>query len=63
MQLHRKNSNINQADSPELPRTKPPAKEYTWRDPWLPMQQSMALSVINGREAFGPVKARLDAPV
>jgi hypothetical protein len=20
---------------PELPGTKPPTKEYTWRDPWL----------------------------
>jgi hypothetical protein len=26
---------INQTLSPELPRTKPPTKEYTWRDPWL----------------------------
>ena len=24
---------------PELPATKPPTKEYTWRDPWL--QQHM----------------------
>ena len=28
--IHRKNNNINQ---PELPGTKPPTKEYTWRDP------------------------------
>jgi len=21
--------------SPELPETKPPTKEYTWRDPWI----------------------------
>jgi hypothetical protein len=21
---------------PELPGTKPPTKEYTWRDPWIP---------------------------
>jgi len=27
------NNNINQPDPPELPRTKPPTKEYTWRDP------------------------------
>jgi hypothetical protein len=26
---HRKNNNINQPDAPELPGTKPPAKEYT----------------------------------
>ena len=24
-----------QPDSPELPGTKPPTKEYTWRDSWL----------------------------
>jgi hypothetical protein len=30
----RKN-NINQPDLPELPGTKPPTKEYTWKDPWL----------------------------
>ena len=35
LQPHRKNNNINQPDPPELPRTKPPTKEYTWRDPWL----------------------------
>jgi hypothetical protein len=23
------------APPPELPGTKPPTKEYTWRDPWL----------------------------
>ena len=32
---HRKNNNINQPEPPELPGTKPPTKEYTWRDPWL----------------------------
>jgi hypothetical protein len=25
----------NQTPSAELPGTKPPTKEYTWRDPWL----------------------------
>ena len=25
---------MNQAVYPELPGTKPPTKEYTWRDPW-----------------------------
>jgi hypothetical protein len=34
--IHRKNNNINQ---PELPGTKPPTKEYAWREPWL--QQHM----------------------
>ena len=28
-------NNINQPDDPELPGTKPPAKEYTWSDLWL----------------------------
>ena len=31
----RKNSNINQPDTLELPGTKLPTKEYTWSDPWL----------------------------
>ena len=37
---------------PELPGTKPPTKEYTWRNPWLQlhMQQRMALSDINWRK-------------
>jgi hypothetical protein len=29
----------NQTAPPELPRTKPLTKEYTWRDPWF--QQHM----------------------
>jgi hypothetical protein len=32
---HRKNNNIRQPDPSELPGTKSPTKEYTWRDPWL----------------------------
>jgi hypothetical protein len=36
---HRKNNNINSPELPELPGTKPPTKQYTWRDPWL--QQHM----------------------
>ena len=34
MQPYRKN-NINQPDTAELAGTKPPTKEYTWKDPWL----------------------------
>jgi hypothetical protein len=47
----RKISNINQPVTPELPETKSPSKEYTWRDPWLQlhMYQRMALLDINGR--------------
>jgi hypothetical protein len=33
LQPHRRNNNVNQPVPPELPRTKPPTKEYTWRDP------------------------------
>ena len=29
----RKNNKINQSDYPELPGSKQPTKEYTWRDP------------------------------
>jgi len=32
---HRKNNNINQPDILEFLGTKPPTKEYTWKDPWL----------------------------
>jgi len=45
LKSHRKNNNISKPDTPELPGTKPPTKEYTWRDPW----QRMALWGINGR--------------
>jgi hypothetical protein len=27
--------NINQPEPPELSGTKPPTKEYTWKNPWL----------------------------
>ena len=45
--------------SPELPGTKPPTKEYTWRDPWLQphMWQRMALLDKMKGKALGPVKA------
>jgi len=38
---------------PELPGTKPPTNEYTWRDPWLQlhMYQRMALFSINRRKS------------
>jgi hypothetical protein len=29
----RKNNNINQSEPPELPKTKPPTKEYTRQNP------------------------------
>jgi hypothetical protein len=35
LQPHRKNNNINQPNPLELPETKPPTKQYTWKDPWL----------------------------
>jgi hypothetical protein len=43
----------NQTPPPQLnPGTKPPTKEYKWRDPWLQlhMYQRMKLSGINGRK-------------
>ena len=30
-----KKNNVNQSNSPELPGTKTPTNEYTWRDLWL----------------------------
>jgi hypothetical protein len=38
--IYRNNNNIKQSDPtpPELPGTKPPTKEYTWRDPWLQLR-------------------------
>jgi hypothetical protein len=51
LQLHRKNNIINQPYSPELPETKLPTKDYTWRDSWLQvhMQQKIDFFGINGR--------------
>ena len=51
---------MNQSVSPELPGTKPPTKEYTWRDPRLKPQCSKEWPCPTsiGGEALGPVKAR-----
>ena len=37
---------------PELAGTKPPTKNYTWRDPWLQlhMQQKIAISDMNEKK-------------
>jgi hypothetical protein len=32
LQPHTKNKNINQSEALDLPGTKPPTKEYTWKD-------------------------------
>ena len=50
--FNRRNNNMNQPVPPELPGTKPPTREYTWRDPWLQMhmQQKMELLDIKGRK-------------
>jgi len=45
-----KNSNLNLPDTPELPGTRPPSKEYTWRDPWLQLHME--------GETLSPVKTR-----
>ena len=49
---------MNHPVPPELPGTKPPTKECTWRDPWLQlhMRQRMALLEIKG--GLGPEKAQ-----
>ena len=62
MQSHRKNNNVNPPDPSELPVTKPPTKEYTWRDPWLQLHvwQRMALSGINRRR--GPWSCESSIP-
>jgi hypothetical protein len=49
--------------APELPRTNPPNKEYTWRDPWLQphMQRRMedGLCWLSMRkEALGPIRVQ-----
>jgi len=60
LQAHRKSNNINQPDPHhELPETKPPTKEYTWRVPGsshIYSREWHCLSTIGG-EALGPVKA------
>ena len=35
VQPHRRNNDMSHPVPPELPGTKSPTKEYTWRDPWL----------------------------
>jgi hypothetical protein len=61
-QPHRRNNNINQPVPSEFSGTKPPTKEYKWRDPWLQlhMYQRMALFVINGRT--GPLSCEGSMP-
>jgi hypothetical protein len=48
---HKRNNNMKQPVTPELPGTKPQTKAYSWRDAWLQplMWQKMALLSINGR--------------
>ena len=48
---------MNQPEPPEFPGTKPPTKDYTWRDPWL--QPQMKKKIAKGRTL---VLWRLDAP-
>ena len=52
---------MNQPVPSELPGTKPPTKDYTWRDPCLQphMYQRMALLVINGRRGPGSFKGSM----
>jgi hypothetical protein len=43
---------ISTNQTPQIPRTKPPTKEYSWNNPWLQfhMEQRTALSIINWRK-------------
>jgi hypothetical protein len=60
-QSHGRSNSINQPDPSEIPGTRPPTKDYTWRDPclWPNMWQRMALLDISGRRgpwAWGGVQ-------
>jgi hypothetical protein len=58
-QTNKQKDCINQPDPPELPGTKPPTKEYTWREPMAPAAYVAedGLTDKKGRKGFGPVKA------
>jgi hypothetical protein len=60
LQSHRKNNSINQPDLPELPRTKPPIKEYihgaTHGSNYICSRGWPYLASMGG-EALGPVDA------
>ena len=63
LKTYRRNYNMNQPVPPEFPGTKPPTKEYIWRDPWL--QQHIAEDGLVGyqREERPLDLRRLIAPV
>jgi hypothetical protein len=52
---------MNQPIPPGLPGTKPPTKEYTWRDPWLHVyctcSRGWPCRASIEREALGPMKS------
>jgi hypothetical protein len=58
LQPHRKNNDINLPDPSELPGTKPPTKEYTWKDHGSSRICSRGWPCLAsvGGEALGPVK-------
>ena len=44
--------------SPTLPRTKPPTKEYRWRDPWVQLySRGCPYLASMGGNPLGPVEA------
>jgi hypothetical protein len=51
LQPHGSSNNVNSQDTPELPGTGPPTKEYSWNNPsqWPHIWQRMALLDISGR--------------
>jgi hypothetical protein len=61
---HRKNNNIKQPNTPKLPGTKPPTKEYTWRDLGLQLYYVDEDVLVRHQWEERPlVLRRLDAPV
>jgi hypothetical protein len=48
LQPHWKNNSIDKPDTPDLPGTKPPTKEYTKRDPWLQLHMSTLIEAGGG---------------
>lgn len=50
---HKKNNNINQPHTPDIPGTKPPTNEYPWLQ--LNMHQRMAWLDINWRRGPPPI--------
>jgi hypothetical protein len=55
------NQTFSPAPPHELPGTKPPTKEYIWRNLWLQlhMYETMSLKGINGRRGYWPCEGSM----